>query len=148
MLIIATAIHPDGTEEELKRFELVDIARIMEKDVMQKETTTRPKLSLSFELSRSHLIQLLYAKISADESVLEEIESPKVEKKETTEEGKDDGSEKKEEEEGGEGVTSDDGTEDKSEATESETAEIGGDDENEAKAESGDASESAEEPEV
>ena len=56
MLIEATAIHPDGTEEELKRFELVDITRIMEKDVMQKESTTRPKLSLSFELSRSHLI--------------------------------------------------------------------------------------------
>lgn len=55
MLIEATAIHPDGSEEPLLTFELNDIDSIMEKDVMQKETTTRPKISLSFELSRSHL---------------------------------------------------------------------------------------------
>lgn len=56
MLIEATALHPDGSEELLMRFELNSISKIMEKEVMQKETTTRPKLSLSFELSRSHLI--------------------------------------------------------------------------------------------
>jgi len=40
---------------------------------MQKETTTKPKISLAFELSRSHLFQLLSAKINVEETVLEEI---------------------------------------------------------------------------
>lgn len=82
MLIEATALHPDGTEEPLMRYELNGISKIMEKEVMKKETTTRPKLSLSFELSRSHLILLNSAKIAVDETVLEEIEPPKVEKEE------------------------------------------------------------------
>lgn len=118
MLIVATAVHPDGSEEELKRFELNSISKIMEKEEMQKETTTRPKLSLSFELSRSHLIQLLSAKISADETVLEEIIKPKIikkdedddaEEKETTGEEDGDSEEKKEEEsdDDKESVTSD-----------------------------------------
>ena len=138
MLIEATALHPDGTEEELRRFELVDITRIMEKDVMQKESTTRPKLSLSFELSRSHLIQLLSAKISADETVLEEIEPPKLEKKET-EKKEEEGSDA-EEKESGEEAASSENDEEKPEATESENA---------AEAEAGDGdSETTEEPEV
>lgn len=81
MLVEATAIYPDGTEESLIKFELNDIAKIMEKEVMQKETTTRPKLSLSFELSRSHLFQLLSAKINVDETTLEEIEPVVLETK-------------------------------------------------------------------
>jgi len=97
MLVEATAIHPDGTEESLIKFELNDIAKIMEKEVMQKETTTRPKLSLSFELSRSHLFQLLSAKINVDETTLEEIEpvvletkkEKKDKKKKKSEEGED-----------------------------------------------------------
>ena len=103
MLIVATAVHPDGSEEELKRFELKSIAEIMEKEVMQKETTTRPKLSLSFELSRSHLIQLNSAKIAADETVMEEIEKPKLKTKkgdDDTKEATDAGEEKASEEEG------------------------------------------------
>ena len=88
MLIQVTALHPDGSEEELSTMELKDIDKIMEKEVMQKETTTRPKLSLSFELSRSHFFQLLSAKVSADETVLEEIVKEKKEedKKEDNEE--------------------------------------------------------------
>jgi len=74
MLIKATAIHPDGSEEELVSFELSDIDSIMEKDVMQKETTTKPKISLSFEYSRSQLFQLLSAKVNVEETVLEEVE--------------------------------------------------------------------------
>lgn len=82
MLVEATAIHPDGSEEELIKFELNDISNVMENEVMQKETTTRPKLSLSFELSRSHLFQLLSAKIAADETVMEEIVPAVLETKE------------------------------------------------------------------
>ena len=138
MLIEATALHPDGTEEVLRKFELVDITRIMEKDVMQKESTTRPKLSLSFELSRSHLIQLMSAKISADETVMEEIVPPKLEKKETEKKEEEDG-ETEEKESGEEGASSED-AEEKPETTESEDG---------AEAEAGDGdSESTEEPEV
>ena len=88
MLIEAIAIHPDGSEEPLLTFELNDIDSIMEKDVMQKETTTRPKISLSFELSRSHLFQLLSAKINVDETVMEEVEPVVLEKKEDWKEKK------------------------------------------------------------
>ena len=95
MLISATAIHPDGSEEELVTFELNDLNTIMEKEVMQKETTTRPKLSLSFELSRSHLIQLLSAKINVEETTMEEVELPVIEKK-----SKDKKKKKSEDEEG------------------------------------------------
>jgi len=56
MLISATAVHPDGSEEELISFELNDILNITKKDMFEKETTTRPKISLAFELSRSHLL--------------------------------------------------------------------------------------------
>ena len=73
MLISATAVHPDGSEEELISFELNDILNITKKDMFEKETTTRPKISLAFELSRSHLLQLLSAKINVEETVLEEI---------------------------------------------------------------------------
>ena len=97
MLIEATALHPDGSEEPLMTFELNDISKIMENDIMQKETTTRPKLSLSFELSRSHLIQLLSAKIAADETVLEEVEVPKLETKDEDKK-EEDGEEEKTEE--------------------------------------------------
>ena len=45
----------------------------MEKDMMQKESTSRPKVSLSFELSRSHLFQLLSTKVNVDETVMEEV---------------------------------------------------------------------------
>ena len=75
MRIEATALHPDGTEEELAVFELQDIEKIMEKEVMQKETTTKPKVSLSFELSRSNIFQLNSAKVNAEETVLEEVKS-------------------------------------------------------------------------
>lgn len=73
MLISATAVHPDGSEEELISFELNEILNITKKDMFEKETTTRPKISLAFELSRSHLLQLLSAKINVEETVLEEI---------------------------------------------------------------------------
>ena len=150
MLIEATALHPDGTEEVLRRFELVDITRIMEKDVMQKESTTRPKLSLSFELSRSHLIQLLSAKISADETVMEEIVPPKLEKKET--EKKEEEDVKAEENESSEEAASSEDAEEKPEAASSEDAEEKPEtteSEGGVEAEAGDGdSESTEEPEV
>ena len=81
MLIEATAIHPDGSEEALASFELNEISSIMEKDVMKEPATTKPKLSLSFELSRSHLFQLLSAKVNVEETRMEEVIPLKEDKK-------------------------------------------------------------------
>lgn len=97
MLIEATAIYPDGSEEELVSWELNEMTKIMEKDVMQKETTTRPKVSLSFELSRSNLFLLNSAKVNVEETVLEEIIPEKPEKNDDEDE-KDDSDEEKSEE--------------------------------------------------
>lgn len=96
MLIQATAIHPDGTEEELVRFELKDVSKIMEKEPLQSGNVTKPKVSLTFELSRSHLFSLNSAKLSVDETVLEEIIP---EKKETEKDDKEDKEDSENEEE-------------------------------------------------
>jgi len=93
MHIEATAIYPDGTEELLTTWDL-DFGPVMSKDVMQKETTSRPKVSLAFELSRSHLFLLHSAKINVEEKVLEEVVKeavkPKKEEKADEEEKKTD----------------------------------------------------------
>ena len=87
---------------------------------MQKEKTTRPKLSLSFELSRSHLIQLNSAKISADETVLEEIVKPKLKTKKSDDE---DGEDSEATEEGEAKSSEEDGSEDKKDQEESDASE-------------------------
>lgn len=59
MRIQATALHfaDDGEtverEEDLVIFELPELDDIVEYDVVKKEGTTKPKVSLQFELSRS-----------------------------------------------------------------------------------------------
>ncbi len=53
--------------------------------------TTKPKVSLSFELSRSGLMQLNSAVLKADETVMEEIKVEKKKSKKTkTEKSEDD----------------------------------------------------------
>ena len=101
MKIEATALHPDGTEEELMVFGLTDIDTIMDKDVMKKESTTRPKVSLSFELSRSHLFRLISAKVNAVETKMEEVvKEDKADKKKGKKDEKEDKEEGEEEKEG------------------------------------------------
>ena len=101
MKIEATALHPDGTEEELMVFGLTDIDSIMDKDVMKKESTTRPKVSLSFELSRSHLFRLISAKVNAVETKMEEVvKDDKADKKKGKKDEKEDKEEGEEEKEG------------------------------------------------
>ena len=78
MLVEATAVHPDGAEEALVSFEVGGIAKLMMKEMMQDPKTTTPKVSLSFEYSRSGLFQLVSAKLNATETVMEEVEKPKV----------------------------------------------------------------------
>lgn len=82
MNIEATAIYDDGREELLTTIDINDISTIMEGKVFKEGNITKPKVSLSFELSRSNIFQLLSAKISVDETVLEEVIPEEPEKKE------------------------------------------------------------------
>jgi len=50
----------------LASYELSDISEIMENEIFKDPKTTKPKVSLSFELSRSGLIQLNSAVLKAD----------------------------------------------------------------------------------
>lgn len=86
MLIEATAVWPCGHEEELIRFELADLGKLIDDQNLAEKNTTRPKVSLAFELTRSHLFQLNSAKINYEETTVEEII---VEKKEEKKEKKD-----------------------------------------------------------
>lgn len=45
MKIEATAIYPDGSEEELVSYQL-NMTKVMDKEVMKREKITKPKLSL------------------------------------------------------------------------------------------------------
>lgn len=91
MLVQVSAIHPDGTEEDLASYELSDITSIMENEMFKDPKTTKPKVSLSFELSRSGLMQLNSAVLKADETVMEEIKVEKKKSKKTkTEKSEDD----------------------------------------------------------
>ena len=91
MRIEATAVYPCGHEEPLATWDL-DIAKLIEdNDVLRREKVTRPKVSLAFELSRSHLFLLNSAKVNVEETVLEEVikekeEEPKKEDEKEDEE--------------------------------------------------------------
>ncbi len=56
-----------------------ELDEIAKKDVVVKEGSTKPKVSLNFELTRSHLFKLKGATVSVDETVIEEIIPEKVE---------------------------------------------------------------------
>jgi hypothetical protein len=63
----------------------------MENEMFKDPKTTKPKVSLSFELSRSGLMQLNSAVLKADETVMEEIKVEKKKSKKTkTEKSEDD----------------------------------------------------------
>ena len=65
---------------------LPELDEIAKKDVVVKEGSTKPKVSLNFELTRSHLFKLKSASVSVDEKVIEEIIIEKeAEKKEDAE---------------------------------------------------------------
>jgi len=75
-----------------------ELDEIAKKDVVVKEGSTKPKVSLNFELSRSHLFRLNGATVSVDETIIEEIKVKKP--KEEKEEKEETVDEKKESEEG------------------------------------------------
>ena len=67
-----------------------DIDTIMDYEVVKKEGSSKPKVSLTFELSRSQIFSLQKAQVSVDELVREEIKPKKVEKEEEADSEKED----------------------------------------------------------
>lgn len=66
-----------GHEQLLTELTLDEIDGIASNEVATKEGSTTPKVSLSFELTRSHLLKVTKAEVKLDENVREEIK-PKV----------------------------------------------------------------------
>lgn len=92
MKIDAYALNEDETSEHLATFELQDLDEISTNDIAIKEDTTKPKVSMSFELSRSNIIKINKVNVSMEETKIE-IEKVKKEKKESNDEQDDEGSE-------------------------------------------------------
>lgn len=90
--------NADGEEEAelFTTYTLNEIAEIAGNEMAMKGGSTKPKVSLSFELNRSHILRL--TKVSAEiiETKIEEVTPKKEEKKE---EKKDEEKEEKKEEE-------------------------------------------------
>lgn len=70
---------PSDSEDSLLQTYTVDMTDVMSNEVMSTEGVTTPKVSLSFELTRSHLIQLNKAEAKVDEIVRELIVPEKAE---------------------------------------------------------------------
>ena len=83
MKIDAFALNDDETSEHLATFELPDLDEISSNDIDTKEDTTKPKVSLSFELSRSNIIKINKVSVSMEETKIE-TERVKKEKKESS----------------------------------------------------------------
>lgn len=73
MFIEVVGVWPCGREEHLMQVTLDEIDKIAGNDIASKETSTTPKVSLSFELTRSHLLKVTKAEVKFDELVREEI---------------------------------------------------------------------------
>lgn len=88
--------------EPLVTFSLPELDTIATNEVATKEGSTKPKVSLNFELSRSHLFKLKSATVTMDEKIIEEvIPEKKVEEKEEKEkEGSDESGDEGSNEEG------------------------------------------------
>lgn len=101
MRIVASNVFDDDSEEDLVSFEVTGIDKIMDKDEFKNGNTTTPKVSLSFELSRSNLFQLSSAKLTSNSTTYELVEKKKKKeepkKKETQDEAFDEDEVKAEE---------------------------------------------------
>jgi hypothetical protein len=98
--IFATSEGEDDTL--LAYYLLEDIEEIAGSAAAKKEDSTTPKVSLSFELSRSHILALSKAEVKFDETVVEEVipeaKKPETKSEDDSDEQFDDDSSAKEEE--------------------------------------------------
>jgi len=82
----------DGTEEAelFTTYTLSELAEIANNTIAIKEDSTKPKVSLSFELNRSHILKLIKVSAEIVETRVEEIKPKKEEKKEEEDKKADD----------------------------------------------------------
>lgn len=95
----------EGREEPESKLQvtytLPSLDEIGKNEVALKEGSTKPKVTLNFELTRSHLFKLKSASATIDEKIIEEVVVEKKKPEAETEEKKEDSEseEKKEEDE-------------------------------------------------
>lgn len=88
MKITVFAVSADGSEQALAEYTLDEIDAIVKNDIATKEGSTTPKLTLQFELTRSHLLQIIKSELKIEELVREEIKPDTIDIKEETKEEK------------------------------------------------------------
>ena len=67
--------------EPLATFSLPELDTIAKNEIATKEGSTKPKVSLMFELTRSHMFKLKSAQVTIDEKIIEEVIIEKKEEK-------------------------------------------------------------------
>lgn len=78
MQVDVYAVHYDGKEEHLSTYVLDGIETVANSEIAKRENSTTPKLTLQFELSRSHLLSVVKSELKYDESKLVPIKKPNV----------------------------------------------------------------------
>lgn len=73
MQVKVFAVHSDGEEEHLSTYILDGIDAVANTEVAKRENSTTPKLTLQFELSRSHLLSVIKSELKFDESKLVQV---------------------------------------------------------------------------
>lgn len=66
------AVYPDN-QQLLATYSFDEIAEIANSDIATKNGSSTPKLTLQFELTRSHLLNIRKAELKFDEYVREEV---------------------------------------------------------------------------
>lgn len=70
--------------ELLQTFTLPELGNIATNDIAKREGSAKPKVALSFELNRSHVLKLNKVSVDITETKIEEIIKKKDEKKAET----------------------------------------------------------------
>jgi hypoxia up-regulated 1 len=76
MQVSVFAVYSDGAEEPLSTYILDEIDAIANNDIAKKENSTTPKLTLQFELTRSHLLTVTKSELKFDELKLVQVKKP------------------------------------------------------------------------
>ncbi len=72
------AVHENDKEEHLATYIIDDLEDISKDEIAKKENSTLPKVSLQFELTRSHILQLNKVEAKIDEQVRQAIKPNKT----------------------------------------------------------------------
>ena len=78
MKVDVLAVYDNEKEQLISTYLLDDLEDIAENSIAKKENSTLPKVSLQFELSRSHILQLNKAEAKIDEQVRQPIKQNKT----------------------------------------------------------------------